>query len=310
MLSGPAVSRRYPEGTRVSEPITADRFEAAARDLRPALKRHCYRMTASAQEAEDCVQEAYLRAWRQLGEVRDAAALKPWLYSIATRVCLDFLRGRKRRSAVHDELKSGGPNWVEPMVDGQDEIERRETIRLAFVSMLQTLSPRARAALILHEVLEWTAAEVAGGLAMSLPAARSLIQRARAKMERPKPVDPIPVQSDVLARYMAAWEARDMEAFSGLLSRDAVYVMPPQHQMFEGRAAILAFFAYAWPFHTAMRLVPLSLNGQAGGALYVEGADGWQPHSVHVLDVVDGRIARLTLYTPPLGPELFARFGL
>lgn len=267
-------------------------------------------MTASPQEAEDCVQESCLRAWRRLDEVRDDLALKPWLYSIATRVCLDALRGRQRRATVHNDFESAGEMWVEPMAGPHDILESRESIRLAFVSLLQTLPPKARAALILHEVLDWTAAEVAQALDTTLPAARSLIQRSRGKLDRPPPLAPQPVQSEVLAQYVAAWEARDLEAFGRLLRHDAVYVMPPRRQVYLGADAITTFFAGIWPLHDRFRMSPIVLNDQAAAVFYVPDGDGWRPHSLHLPDISDDGIARLTLYIPPLGPELFQALGL
>ncbi len=295
--------------------MTAHDFEAAIRDLRPALKRHCYRMTAAPQEAEDCVQETCLRAWRSLDTLGEGAALKPWLYSIATHVCLDSLRGRKRRLAVHNLLEEQGDLWVEPLADPGAQYESRETLRLAFISLLQTLAPKARAALILHDVLDWTAAEAARALDLTLPATRSLIQRSRKRLapqdtETLAALDPLPIQHAVLARYIAAWEARDLDAFGKLLQADAVYVMPPLHQVHIGPAAITAFFAWAWPYYDGFRFVPVMLNGQAGAALYARSEGEWRAKSIHILDVVDGGIARLTLYIPPLGPDLFEVLGM
>jgi RNA polymerase sigma-70 factor (ECF subfamily) len=166
-------------------PDASGAFSALAGAMRCELKRHCYRMMGGVQDAEDCVQETLLRGWREFASLRDGAAGRPWLYSIATRVCLDALRTRRRRQTLFgpslDEVEPGTGPWVEPWPGGVPPSgpERGQDIRLAFVSLLHGLSPRARAVLLLHDGVGMTAAEAAAALGISVAAARSALQRAR-----------------------------------------------------------------------------------------------------------------------------------
>lgn len=165
-------------------------FSALAGAMRSELTRHCYRMMGGVQDAEDCVQETLLRGWREFASLRDGAAGRSWLYSIATRVCLDALRTRRRRQTLFgpslDEVEPGTGPWVEPWPGGVPPSgpERGQDIRLAFVSLLHGLSPRARAVLLLHDGVGMTAAEAAAALGISVAAARSALQRARTACRR------------------------------------------------------------------------------------------------------------------------------
>jgi len=286
-------------------PDPSGAFAALAAAMRPELKRHCYRMMASLHDAEDCVQEALLRGWREYEGLRDKTAGRPWLYSIATRVCLDALRSRRRRQTLFgrsvDEAAPGKAPWVEPWIgEGGDDI------RLAFVSLLHGLTPRARAALLLHDALGMTAAEVAQALGLSVAAARSALQRARTQVPAPLPARiEVPVDA-----YVAAWNAGDLPALIGLLHNDIVMTMPPWRKTFVGLGEVEAFMRRVWPRHDGFRAVAVTANGQPAVAVYTRTGNG--PYRAHSLHLLAGQctVRELVLYAPPLGAALFAAFGL
>lgn len=290
-------------------PDPSGAFSALAAAMRPELKRHCYRMMASAADAEDCVQEALLRGWRECATLRDGASGRAWLYSIATRVCLDALRSRKRRQTLFgpslDEAAPGSEPrsepWVEPWVG-----EAGDDIRLAFVSLLHGLSPRARAVLLLHDAVGMTAAEAGEALGLSTAAARSALQRARDCLPAQAPVRiDLPVDA-----YVAAWNAGDLHALIGLLHGDIVMTMPPWQKTFVGIGAVEGFLRMVWPRHDGFHAVAVTANGQPGVAVYTKQGDGpYRAHSLHVL-AGQGAVWELVLYAPPLGAELFKRFEL
>ena len=295
-----------------AEPVASDpsdAFSALAASLRAELRRHCYRMMGGIQDAEDCVQDTLLRGWRQFAELRDGSAGRPWLYSIATRVCLDALRTRRRRQTLFGpSLDDGGPSaepWLEPWPDSPSGTERGQDMRLAFVSLLHGLSPKSRAVLLLHDGAGMTAAEAAGALGLSVAAARSALQRARNALPAPEPVViDLPVEA-----YVAAWNAGDLKALIGLLRQDIVMTMPPWHKTFVGRDAVAAFMTSVWPLHLGFRAVATSANGQPAVGVYTLRDGYYRAHSLHVLGGTDG-VAQLVLYAPPLGGQLFAAFGL
>jgi RNA polymerase sigma-70 factor (ECF subfamily) len=288
-------------------------FSAMADAMHGELKRHCYRMMGGVQDAEDCVQEALLRGWREFAGLRDGTAARSWLYSIATRVCLDALRTRRRRQILFgpslDEVAPGTEPWVEPWPGGVPSSgpERSQRIRLAFVSLLHGLSPRARAVLLLHDGVGMTAAEAAEALGISVAAARSALQRARGAL----PPQDITVAVDApIEAYVDAWNAGDVGALIGLLRRDIVLTMPPWHRTFMGRDEVERFMTSVWPRYDSFRAVALIANGQPTAAVYVRRGDAaYLPHSLHVL-AGSSEIGEIVLYAPPLGPSLFAAFGL
>lgn len=298
-------------------PDASSAFSALAGGTRDELKRHCYRMMGGIQDAEDCVQETLLRGWREFASLRDEAAVRPWLYSIATRVCLDALRTRRRRQTLFgpslDEVEPGtGPGtepWVEPWPGGVPPSgpERGQDIRLAFVSLLHGLSPRARAVLLLHDGVGMTAAEAAEALGISVAAARSALQRARAAL----PPQDIPAADDITVEaYVNAWNAGDVGALIGLLHKDIVLTMPPWRRTFIGREEVARFMTGVWPRYDGFRAVAVIANGQPAAAVYSRRGDTlYQPHSLHVL-AGSAPIGEVVLYAPPLGASLFAAFGL
>src|SRR5262245_24159451 len=214
--------------------------EVEIEQYRPELTGYCYRMLGSPFDAEDAVQDTLVRAWRGLDRLEGRAALRSWLYRIATNVCLDMLKAGQRRARPMDLGPSQEPvienlnaptevTWIEPMPDPADVTVQRETIRLAFVAALQRLPARQRAALILCEVLRWKASEVAELLDTSVASVNSALQRARGTLaaDPAEPAAPVEVDRELLERYVAAFEAYDVAALTTVIREDATQSMPP-----------------------------------------------------------------------------------
>jgi RNA polymerase sigma-70 factor, ECF subfamily len=317
-------------------------FERLAEPFRREIKLHCYRMLGSMHEADDLVQETYLRAWRSFSSF-DGGSFRAWLYRIATNACLNALESRKHQQRwMPDQLgpstvqlPEGAPAteiaWLEPYPDSDlDQIAddaldpearytSREAVQLAFVATIQQLPPRQRAAILLCDVLGWAAAEAATLLGGSTASINSALQRGRETLAkrnlagRPAAASrPDPAQQELLGRYLQAWEGHDLDGFVALLKEDATYTMPPWQQWYAGREAIRSFFAWAWTTCGGLRLVPTAANGQPAFAVYTrDGADApLTAHSIHVLTLENDSIATLTLFVPPTGPSLFPAFGL
>ena len=303
---------------------------------RPALTGHCYRMLGSVLDAEDAVQEAMLRAWKGIDRFQGQASIKTWLYRIATNVCLDTLAATERRrvrpveltdapGVVTDDLVlTARPreHWVEPIPDamalpaaeGCDPAERailRESIRLAFVAALQYLPPRQRAVLLLTQVLNWSAAETAAALDMSVAAVNSALQRARATLDARNPAVAPRALSDeqarLVARYVEAFEQYDVGALVQLLHDDATLSMPPYDLWLQGRDSIARWLLGFGIGCRGSRLVPVEACGGAPAfAQYRQ--DGAEPWALLVLDVRGGGVASMTSYLDV--ETLFPRFGL
>ena len=303
---------------------------------RPALTGHCYRMLGSVLDAEDAVQEAMLRAWKGMDRFQGQASVKTWLFRIATNVCLDTLAATGRRrvrpveltdapGVVADDLVlTARPreHWVEPIPDamalpaaeGCDPEERailRESIRLAFVAALQYLPPRQRAVLLLTQVLNWSAAETAAALDMSVAAVNSALQRARATLDARNPaVTPRALsgeQARLVARYVEAFEQYDVGALVQLLHDDATLSMPPYDLWLRGRDSIARWLLGFGIGCRGSRLVPVEACGGAPAfAQYRQG--GAEPWALLVLDVRGGAVASMTSYLDV--ETLFPRFGL
>lgn len=330
------------EPTRAAPAVAGaqQEFERLAEPLRRELKVHCYRMLGSVHEAEDLVQETYLRAWRSFGTLDDTGSFRAWLYRIATNACLNALESRKRaRRLLPDQLgpaAQGMPAgasasdlpWLEPYPDSdltgiadqaptpEARYSSRESVQLAFIATIQELPPRQRAALLLCDVLGWAAAEAATLLGGSTASINSALQRSRDTLARRYPAGrppaaerPDPAQQQILARYLEAWEGHDLDGFAALLREDAAVVMPPWLEWYLGREAIRSFFTQAWKLCGGLRLVPTSANGQPAFAVYeFSRADGqWHAHSIQVLTLERDAIARMTLF---LEPRLLEDFGL
>ncbi len=296
-------------------------FETAVEPLLRPLHAHCYRFVGGLGQADDLVQETLLRAWQNRGEIRDPQALQAWLFRIATNACLDELRRtRPRLSPWADEAESGR-EWVEPypdaLVDGlADPAGRysiRESVNLAFVSALQLLSPRQRASLILRDVLDWRAAEVAALLEVSTTAVESALARARAVIEESPVAQPVAEELDddaqaFLERYIAAWEAADVDAIADLLRDDVRYGMPPLPLCVRGREAVRGALAgTAFADGARYRMVATRAGGRIALAGYAATDDGWQAQALQLLELDRGLAVDVLAY---LGPSLVVRAGL
>jgi RNA polymerase sigma-70 factor (ECF subfamily) len=304
---------------------TAD-LERRLEEHRGELTAYCYRMLASPFEAEDAVQETFIRAWRAVDRFEGRASLRSWLYRIATNVCLDVLGGKERRvrpidlgparEPVESNLHTPEIPWVEPTPDPADAAVSRETIRLALVAALQHLPPRQRAVLILCEVLRWKASEVAELLETSVASVNSALQRARATLEAsdvdvldtPPSVDA--ADAELLARYVAAFEAYDMDALTSLIHEDATQSMPPFDMWLAGRDDVLAWWVGPGIGCRGSRVIPtISANGApAFGQYKPSDGGGYEPWALQVLEVADGRIVEFTFFLDT--ERLFPLFGL
>jgi len=314
------------------------RVRAADLDAhRRALTGHCYRMLGSAAEADDAVQDTFVRAWRALDGFDGRASLRTWLFRIATNVCLDALATRSRRELPIEEGAEGTieaplverprTHWLEPVPDAHvvpahaDPAERalaRESIRLAFVAALQHLPPRQRAALLLAEVVGWSASEIAEALETTVPAVNSALQRARATLAaRGVRADAAPAgealpdaQRDLLDRYVRAFETYDVERLTSLLREDAVMSMPPYTLWLRGPAAVAGWFLGRGIGCKGSRLVPVAASGQPAFGQYKPSDDPGvlRPWSLVVLDLAGDRIAGMTHFLDV--ETLFPRFGL
>ena len=318
----------------VAAPATRD-LELQLEQHRAELTAYCYRMLASPFEAEDAVQETMLRAWRGLDRFEGRAALRSWLYRIATNVCLDMLSSRERRARPMDLGPSREPieanlstlpevTWIEPIPDvrvaaGGDPAaltEARETIRLAFVAALQHLPPKQRAVLILCEVLRWKASEVAELLETSVASVNSALQRARATLEASdvslaeESGSLEAADADLLARYVRAFEEYDMEALTSLIREDAIQSMPPYELWLSGREDMLSFWVGPGATCRGSRMIPAgSANGSPAYGQYRPSADGgYEPWALQVVEIEDGRIVELTFFLDT--GAIFPLFGL
>jgi len=314
-----------------------DELEHRFEQHRLELTGYCYRMLGSAFEAEDAVQETFIRAWRGFDRFEGRAALRSWLYRIATNVCLDMLDGRERRARPMDLGPAWNPDgpigrtlpevtWIEPVpnsfvapadTDPSEVAVSRETIRLAFVAALQNLPPRQRAVLILCEVLRWKAAEVAELLDTSVASVNSALQRARATLEAsdvsaadtPSSVDE--ADAELLRRYVEAFECYDIETLTSLIKEDATQSMPPYELWLAGREDILRWWVGPGAGCRGSRVIPtVAANVSAAFGQYRPSASGsgYDPWALQVLEVADGRIVEFTFFLDT--DRVFPLFGL
>jgi len=326
--------------TAVQElPLTARRAEIGLDDRleqhRAELTAHCYRMLASPFEAEDAVQETFVRAWRAHDRFEGRSSLRSWLYRIATNVCLDMLSGKERRARPMDLGPAQAPEasnlhilpeatWIQPIPDGlvaaeDDPAEAaiaRETLRLAFVAALQHLPARQRAALILCEVLRWKATEVAELLDTSVASVNSALQRARSMLAAGNvtTADPAPALDEadraLLARYVEAFERYDMDALTSLIQEDASQSMPPYDMWLRGREGILTWWVGPGAACRGSRMLPtVDANGRPAFGQYKPSPDGgYDPWALQVLELSGGRIVEFTFFLDT--ETLFPLFGL
>ncbi len=316
--------------------VDEDTFTALVEPLRRELTAHCYRMTGSTHEAEDLVQETYLRAWRAFHGFEQRSSLRTWMYRIATNVCLTSLDGRTRRpmptglgqpsSHPREGLDERSEvSWLEPVPDSvlwgsgaadpADAIVDRESVRLAFVAALQHLTPPQRAILILRDVLAWQASEVAELLELSVAAVNSSLQRARAAIQQRDPQRPVDPPDDerarqLLAEYVAAFENYDVARIVELLADDAVWEMPPFVGWYQGADVIGELIDTFCPAERPgdQVMIPVGANGQPALALYMRNPDGtYRAFQLQVLTLVDGRVGHVGCF---FDTALFEAFGL
>lgn len=347
-MSHSSVAIEKDENTLVEAAKAGDEgaFRALVEPRARELAAFAYRMLGGYQDAEDVLQETRLKAWRHLSSYEPTASFRAWLYRIATNTCLDLLRRRQRRLLPPDvgpPVAPGPPtterrddlSWLEPYPDTllpastspEDTLRLHESVRLAFVRAAQLLPPRQRAALILHDVLDFAVDDVAAMLETTVPAINSALQRARATMGR-APDEPERDTSagassayervearhaEMAARFAKAWETGDFGELVALLTKDAILTMPPWLYWLDGRDAIAATMLApgTWdgePRPGRYRIVPCSMNGQPAGLAYVRFGDGpFVPVCLTVLTLTaDGHISHLDTFVLP---EQFRAWG-
>lgn len=305
--------------------VDRDEFERLTEPLVSVLRLHCYRLVGSLEDAEDMVQETLVRGWRNRERLHDEGGARPWMFRIATNACLDLLDRKRRRPTVTLDEELGWPDpipdtWLAPGQGGGDPVEsvlRREAVGLAFLTAVQVLPPRQRAMLVLRDVLEWPATDVAEALETSVAAVYSGVRRARAAMRAGAPHESpdlpsaiaLAAASAVARRYLDAWERADTTGLAHLLASDARMAMPPDARVFDGADAIIGYFdsMFAQPPEQRIRLAPTSANGLP--AFIVLAPDhttgALRRIGLKVLLVRDGRIAEIRGY---MRADLAARF--
>jgi RNA polymerase sigma-70 factor, ECF subfamily len=298
---------------------------AELEEYRRELTAYCYRMLGSAADAEDAVQETMIRAWRSLEKFEGRSALRSWVYRIATNVCFDALNSSKKRARPMDLAGPGEPlfenlrelpevTWLTPLPTPDEAAEQRETLRLAFVAALQHLPPKQRAALILCEVLQWQAAEAAQLLETTVASINSALQRARATLATADIAAPAELDAEaraLLDRYVAAFEAYDIDRLTGLIHEDAIQSMPPFDLWLRGRDDIFTWWLGPGIGCSGSKLVPAqqTANGlPAWGQYKPSDEGGYEPWALQVVEVIGGKIAELTFFLDT--KTLFPLFGL
>ncbi len=326
-------------------PDPAASFETYRRELRL----HCYRMTGSLEDADDLLQETFLRALQAIARFRFASSMRSWLYRIATNACIDHLRRRRRRGLpelASEQWRPSDPippepeedRWLQPYPTAPYDVEqrrteedtpekwylRKEAVSFAFLTVLQLLPPRQRAVLILRDVLDWNAEEVADLIETSVSAVKSALHRARATIadraqqaghSRESPSPTPAAAKELLSRYVHAWETLDIQGLVALLKEDAVLAMPPHASWYRGKDAV-ATLLLLHPFgprkRGGWRLVPAAANGEPAFALYRADVSGglYRPFGILVLfleGVTEAKISKMTVFSDSRLP---VRFGL
>lgn len=320
----------------IADSLAAEEFLPLAEPYRRELLAHCYRMLGSVHDAEDLVQETYLRAWRAYDRFEGRSSLRTWLYQIATNACLTALESRSRRPLPTGlGAPSGDPEgelaerpevpWLEPVpdrlvgawpADPAAIVTSRESIRLAFIAALQYLPARQRAVLVLREVLNWRAAEVAELLGTTTAAVNSMLQRARGQISQAAPDEETvnepdtPEQRQLLDKYVAAFEEYDIAALVQLLSGDVIWEMPPFTGWYQTPEVIGRLIASQCPAKVSgdMRLVPSRANGQPAFGLYMRADNGeYRAFHLQVLHLAGPAVDHVVAF---FDTSLFARFGL
>ena len=329
LRNNPVLRQNRGVSTVEAPPSDESAFAALVGRHRRALHVHCYRMLGSFEEAEDAVQETFLRAWRAREGFQGGELLRAWLYRIATNACIDAIRRSRRR--VPSLSSIADVPWLQPYPDRLlDEVApsseqpdavvvARETIELAFVAVIQLLPPRQRAVLLLRDVLGWSSIETAERLELSVAAANSALQRARATLRQQLPderamerrtTDLSERERELLAGFIATHESGDADAAVALLREDIRVTMPPYPWRYDGLAAVRELVEQgAGPNGPGdWRLLPTRANRMPAAASYLRewGGSEHRAFKLDVLRVADGRIAEITTF----GPGLFPAFGL
>jgi RNA polymerase sigma-70 factor (ECF subfamily) len=305
-------------------------FVEQADPFRRELLAHCYRMLGSVYDAEDLVQETYVRAWRSYDRFEGRSSMRTWLHRIATNACLNALESRSRRplpiglgapssDPADDLVEQREVPWLEPVpdsfLDPAAVVTGRESIRLAVIAAMQYLPPRQRAVLILRDVLQWPAAEVGEMLDMTVASVNSALQRARAQLatvtvssdEVTEPDEA--AQRELLDRFVAAFEAKDITAMIDIFTKDAVWEMPPFTGWYQGPADIVRLIDTRCPADGPgdMKLVPTSANGQHAFGLYMRDGDVYRPFNLPVLTLSKDGVTHVSSF---FDLRLFRTFGL
>jgi RNA polymerase sigma-70 factor (ECF subfamily) len=309
-------------------------FRALTEPHRRELQVHCYRMLGSFHDAEDALQDTLLAAWRGLPQFDGRASLRTWLYRIATNRCLDALRAVRRRPqwnlpdiAPPEPTGFGEIHWLEPYPDAllddasrvspgpEARYERAEAMSLAFVTALQVLPPRQLAVLILRDVLEFQADEVADMLDTTVESVKSALKRARAGMQRQLPATTAqeqpperdsPAEGAVVAKFVNAFEAADIDALVALLTDDVFLSMPPIPLEYQGRDSVARFFEFVFGLGQKLQLVPTRANGQPAFGVYKHTATGVEGAGLFTISLAGGRIRTMVRFESTLLPA----FGL
>src|SRR3954464_11648206 len=304
-----------------AESATSDALEQYRRELTG----YCYRMLGSAFDAEDAVQETMVRAWRSLDRFEGRSALKSWLYRIATNVCFDALAGRERRARPMDLGPAQEPlfenlaelpevTWITPLPTPDELAEQRETLRLPFLAALPHPPPQPRAAPTLWEGLKWQASGAAELLETSVASVNSALQRARATLATADIAAPAELDAQaraLLERYVAAFEAYDIDQLTGLIHEDAIQSMPPFDLWLRGRDDIFTWWFGPGIGCSGSKLLPAqgTANGLPAWGQYKPSAEGgYEPWALQVVEVVGGKVAELTFFLDT--KTLFPLFGL
>ena len=320
--------------TTAMDPVGED-FLRESDTYRRELLAHCYRMLGSVHDAEDMVQETYLRAWRSHEKFEGRSSLRTWLHRIATNACLSALESSSRRimptglgepngDPTVDVVERQEVSWLEPVPDAMltseadpaNVVGSKESIRLAFVAALQHLPPRQRAVLILRDVLKWKAAEVSEAIDVSTAAVNSILQRARAQLQQVTPTEDSVVEPteeekrQLLERYVKAFEDKDISAMVELFTQEAIWEMPPFDAWFKGPEDIANLIRLQCPAEglASMRLVPTVANGQPAFGLYIRGEGGeFLPFNLPVLTLTREGVSYVHCFCDL---SLFETFGL
>jgi len=293
----------------------ASAFEQLVAPYRAELQAYCYRMLGSVHDAEDVVQESLVRAWRSVGSLDERGFVRAWLYKTATNRCLTAI-GQRGRRELPAGITPGTPvteiSWLEPYPDTSPKAHylARESVELAFIAALQHLSAVQRAALILREVLGFSAAEVAGQLGTSTAAVNSALQRARKAIASTAPTQQTVLRDlgdaavdDIVTRWTDAWHAGDVDAIVAMLADDARYSMPPLPEWYRGKDEIRAFLSRE-PLQSRWQFLPTTATGQLafGTYLWDSSAGAYVPGGLDVLTLLDGYVADIVASSPPTSP--------